>query len=70
MSEAAVDIQQKPEDSVFIKELIKVWRAQDTHGTWEKKSDLSLLDPEQLEQGEVLLHDMASFRTDRHQDVV
>jgi probable nitrogen fixation protein len=45
MSEAAVDIQQKPEDSVFIKELIKVWRAQDTHGTWEKKSDLSLLDP-------------------------
>jgi probable nitrogen fixation protein len=45
MSEAAVDVQQKPEDSVFIKELIKVWRAQDTHGTWEKKSDLSLLDP-------------------------
>ncbi len=45
MSEAAVDVQQKPEDSVFIKELIKVWRAQDTHGTWEKKSDVSLLDP-------------------------
>lgn len=35
----------KPEDSIFLKELIKVWRAQDTHGTWEKKTDLSLLDP-------------------------
>jgi probable nitrogen fixation protein len=45
MSEAAVELEQKPEDSVFIKELIKVWRAQDTHGTWEKKSDVSLLDP-------------------------
>ena len=45
MSEAAVEVEQKPEDSLFIKELIKVWRAQDTHGTWEKKSDLSLLDP-------------------------
>lgn len=45
MSEAAVELEQKPEDSLFIKELIKVWRAQDTHGTWEKKSDVSLLDP-------------------------
>lgn len=45
MSEVAAELEQKPEDSLFIKELIKVWRAQDTHGTWEKKSDLSLLDP-------------------------
>jgi len=45
MSEAAVALESKPEDSLFIKELIKVWRAQDTHGTWEKKSDVSLLDP-------------------------
>lgn len=45
MPEAAAEIEQKPEDSIFIKELIKVWRAQDTHGTWEKKSDVSLLDP-------------------------
>jgi probable nitrogen fixation protein len=45
MSEAALEVEQKPEDSLFIKELIKVWRAQDTHGTWEKKSDLTLLDP-------------------------
>ncbi len=29
----------------FIKELIKIWRAQDTHGTWETKSDLDLLAP-------------------------
>ncbi len=45
MPEAIAELEQKPEDSLFIKELIKVWRAQDTHGTWEKKSDLSLLDP-------------------------
>jgi probable nitrogen fixation protein len=29
----------------FMKELIKVWRAQDTHGAWESKSDLDLLAP-------------------------
>jgi probable nitrogen fixation protein len=32
-------------ESVFVKELIKQWRAQDTHGTWDKKSDLDLLAP-------------------------
>jgi probable nitrogen fixation protein len=45
MPEVAAELEQKPEDSPFIKELIKIWRAQDTHGAWEKKSDLSLLDP-------------------------
>ncbi len=45
MPEAVAEVEQKPEDSPFIKELIKIWRAQDTHGTWERKSDLSLLDP-------------------------
>ncbi len=45
MPEAVIEVEQKPEDGLFIKELIKVWRAQDTHGTWEKKSDVSLLDP-------------------------
>jgi len=45
MSEAAIEVEQKPEDSLFIKELIKVWRAQDAHGTWERKSDVTLLDP-------------------------
>ncbi|MET4484107.1 NifX-associated nitrogen fixation protein [Bradyrhizobium sp. F1.13.3] len=29
----------------FLKELIKIWRAQDTHGAWEGKKDLDLLDP-------------------------
>ena len=29
----------------FMKELIKIWRAQDTHGAWEGKSDLDLLAP-------------------------
>ena len=37
--------QENPADSLFIKELIKQWRAQDTHGAWEKKSDLDLLAP-------------------------
>jgi probable nitrogen fixation protein len=32
-------------ESVFIKELIKQWRAQDTHGTWENKKDLDLIKP-------------------------
>lgn len=34
-----------PMQSLFVKELIKQWRAQDTHGTWEGKSDLTLLAP-------------------------
>ena len=34
-----------PEETLFIKELIKQWRAQDTHGTWDRKSDLDLLEP-------------------------
>ncbi|ATQ67959.1 MULTISPECIES: NifX-associated nitrogen fixation protein [Methylosinus] len=33
------------ENCVFIKELIKQWRAQDTHGTWDNKKDLDLLKP-------------------------
>ena len=32
-------------DSVFFKELIKQWRAQDSYGAWDKKSDLELLAP-------------------------
>ena len=34
-----------PMQSLFVKELVKQWRAQDTHGTWEGKSDLTLLAP-------------------------
>jgi probable nitrogen fixation protein len=33
------------ENAPFIKELIKVWRAQDTHGTWDGKADLDLIQP-------------------------
>jgi probable nitrogen fixation protein len=29
----------------FLGELIKQWRAQDIHGSWDGKSDLDLLDP-------------------------
>lgn len=29
----------------FIKELVQIWRAQDTHGAWEGKRDLDLLEP-------------------------
>jgi probable nitrogen fixation protein len=32
-------------DSVFFKELIKQWRAQDSYGAWDKKTDLELLAP-------------------------
>lgn len=32
-------------DTPFIKELIKQWRAQDSHGAWEGKSDATLLAP-------------------------
>ena len=32
-------------DAPFVKELIKIWRAQDTHGTWEGRKDLDLLEP-------------------------
>lgn len=31
--------------STFVKELVKQWRAQDTHGAWEGKSDRDLLEP-------------------------
>ncbi|MEY4766581.1 MAG: hypothetical protein RI907_3254 [Pseudomonadota bacterium] len=31
-------------DTPFVRELIKVLRAQDTHGTWEGKTDRKLLD--------------------------
>ena len=32
-------------DAPFVRELVKVWRAQDTHGTWDTKSDAELLEP-------------------------
>jgi probable nitrogen fixation protein len=46
MTDIAAVIEPNPAAEVpFIKELIKIWRAQDSHGAWEGKSDLSLLDP-------------------------
>ncbi|HZG20655.1 MAG TPA: NifX-associated nitrogen fixation protein [Herbaspirillum sp.] len=32
-------------DSLFVQELIKQWRAQDTHGAWDGKSNADLLAP-------------------------
>lgn len=46
MTDAAAVLEPNPAlESPFIKELIKVWRAQDTHGAWEGKSDLVLIEP-------------------------
>lgn len=52
MSEAAAEAAPPAEQSTevmlqdpFIRELIKQIRAQDTHGTWEGKSDEKLLEP-------------------------
>jgi len=46
MTEAAAVLEPNPAaDAPFVKELIKIWRAQDSHGAWEGKSDLSLLEP-------------------------
>ncbi len=44
-STQAATIAADPMESVFVKELIKQWRAQDTHGAWEGKSDAKLLEP-------------------------
>jgi len=41
IAETAAD----PMQSLFVKELIKQWRAQDAHGAWEGKSDAMLLAP-------------------------
>ena len=47
MSEAA--LLKKPgtalPESVFLSELVKQWRAQDTYDTWEGKTDADLLEP-------------------------
>ncbi|QXX74755.1 NifX-associated nitrogen fixation protein [Methylovirgula sp. HY1] len=46
MAEVA-EVEAKPAaaEAVFVKELIKQWRAQDMHGAWENKSDLDLIEP-------------------------
>jgi probable nitrogen fixation protein len=45
MTSTEAAVLENPMDTMFIKELVKQWRAQDTHGTWEKKSDADLLEP-------------------------
>src|SRR5664279_3302980 len=46
MTEAAAVLEPNPAaEAPFVKELIKIWRAQDSHGAWEGKTDLSLLEP-------------------------
>lgn len=47
MSEVAAVVEAKPVamESVFVKELIKQWRAQDMHGAWDGKSDFDLIEP-------------------------
>jgi len=46
MSDIAVALEPTPAgERPFIKELVKIWRAQDSHGAWEGKKDLDLLEP-------------------------
>ena len=45
MLEAATAEKAPVPESTFLKELIKQWRAQDTHGAWDKKGDLDLIAP-------------------------
>ena len=44
MSETVIQIA-APAAQGFLKELIKQWRAQDLHGSWDRKTDLDLLEP-------------------------
>ena len=46
MGEAQLAAQMvNPMESVFVKELVKQWRAQDSYGAWEGKSDEALIEP-------------------------
>ncbi len=40
----------EPMNSLFIKELVKQWRAQDSYGTWDGKTDENLLEPYVLDK--------------------
>ena len=44
MDESAVQVE-APASRGFLRELIKQWRAQDLHGSWDGKSDQDLLEP-------------------------
>ncbi|MGA2637503.1 NifX-associated nitrogen fixation protein [Methylocella sp.] len=45
MSDATAVVESAAVDTPFVKELIKQWRAQDMHGSWDGKSDLDLIAP-------------------------
>ena len=45
MDETATAVTSPATESVFVKELVKQWRAQDSYGAWEGKSDLDLIAP-------------------------
>ncbi len=45
MSDVAEATKPAAVDNLFVKELIKQWRAQDMHGAWDNKTDLDLIDP-------------------------
>ncbi|MGO9675436.1 MAG: NifX-associated nitrogen fixation protein [Methylocella sp.] len=45
MSDATAVAESAAIDAPFVKELIKQWRAQDMHGSWDGKSDLDLIAP-------------------------
>jgi probable nitrogen fixation protein len=44
-AEALAPTEDELMETPFVRELVKVLRAQDTHGTWEGKTDRKLLDP-------------------------
>ena len=51
MAEAVLETPKWHRCPAFVRELVKVWRAQDTHGTWDAKSDAELLEPLYRRQG-------------------
>lgn len=50
MPENTATVMVSPEESLFFRELVKQWRAQDSYGAWEKKSDMELLAPYVLDK--------------------
>ena len=45
MAETSAPVSSPAAESVFVKELVKQWRAQDPHGAWDRQSDLDLIAP-------------------------
>src|SRR3990167_7748315 len=42
---AMIETFPSPWETPFVRELVKQWRAQDTHGNWDGKTDAELLSP-------------------------